>query len=175
MTESSENTSGSGEQLTLIDLTSERHALWEVRILGSSLEKVAKIRSLGDAPRRSSCLSLHLGRRKQKGPRERSDGCSTATAATALLWPGTGRRRSSDRLPRAGAGMSRRRRKMAALLSASALVVLDAACPPYVLGGSGERHDERARERHAAGAPGSGRRHERGRRSPFVLVPRRPH
>ncbi|MDQ3910328.1 MAG: hypothetical protein M3305_00770, partial [Actinomycetota bacterium] len=67
--------------------------------------------------------------------------------------------------------MTKRRTKIAAFLSSSAIVVLDAACPPYVLGGSGERRDARGTERYAAGAPGPGRRAERGRRSPFVLVP----
>jgi hypothetical protein len=75
---------------------------------------------------------------------------------------------------RSGGGMTKRRRSMAALLSASALVLLDAACPLYVLGGSGERREARGRERHAPGAPGSEGPDQRGRRSPFVLVPRRP-
>ena len=35
--------------------------------------------------------------------------------------------------------MTKRRTKIATLLSASVLVVLDAACPLYVIGGSGER------------------------------------
>jgi hypothetical protein len=51
--------------------------------------------------------------------------------------------------------MTKRRTKIATLLSTSALVVLDAACPLYVIGGSGERGEARGRERHAAGAPGS--------------------
>jgi hypothetical protein len=48
--------------------------------------------------------------------------------------------------------------KLAALLSASALKVLDAACALYVLGSSGEEREARGREHHAVGAPGSGRR-----------------
>jgi hypothetical protein len=46
---------------------------------------------------------------------------------------------------RRGVGMTKRRRKIAALLSASALVVLDAASRLYVLGGSGERREARGR------------------------------
>src|SRR3712207_341304 len=106
--------------------------------------------------------------------RERSDGCFTAIAATVSATPGARRRKPSGGPQRAGAGMTPRRRRIRAFLSASALVVLDAACPPYVLGGSGERGGARGRARHTAGAPGSGSRAERGRRSPLALVPRRP-
>src|SRR5215207_1070669 len=109
-------------------------------------------------------------------PRKRSDGCFTATAATVSPTPEAGRRKPPSGLRRVGTEMTTQRSKIAAFLSASALVVLGAACPLYVLGGgSGETRDARGRERHAAGAPGSGRRGERGRRSPLVLVPRRPH
>src|SRR5215212_4831698 len=113
----------------------------------------------------ASCLSV------------RSDGCFMATAATVSPTPTAEPRKPAQGLREARAGMTKRRTrrtKIAALLSASALVVLDAACPLYVLGGSGERREASGRERQAAGAPGSGRRDERGRRSPFVLVPRRP-
>ena len=59
--------------------------------------------------------------------------------------------------------MTKRRRNRAALLSASVLVVLEAASRLHILGGSGERRESRGRERHSAGAPSSEGRDERGR------------
>ena len=49
--------------------------------------------------------------------------------------------------------MTKRRRNIAALLSASGQVVLDATSRLYVLGDSGEHREARGRERHALGAP----------------------
>ena len=74
---------------------------------------------------------------------------------------------------RSGGRDDQAKEEIAALLSAPVLVVLEAASWLYVLGGSGERREPRGMERHSAGAPGSGGRDERGRRSPFLLVPRR--
>jgi hypothetical protein len=47
--------------------------------------------------------------------------------------------------------MTEGKTKIATLLSTSELVVLDAACPLYVLGGSGERRKRRGRDRQASG------------------------
>src|SRR5215203_77795 len=69
-----------------------------------------------------------------------------ATAATVSPTPTAEPRKPAQGLREARAGMTKRRTrrtKIAALLSASALVVLDAACPLYVLGGSGERREAR--------------------------------
>jgi hypothetical protein len=56
--------------------------------------------------------------------------------------------------------MTKRRTKIATLLSTSALVALDTTCPLHVIGGPGERGEARGREWHAAAEPGSWRPHD---------------
>ena len=98
--------------------------------------KVPKIRKLGDTPRRLLCLSLHLGLSTRIG--ERSDGCTTQTAAVGR--PEAGQRRSPPvGLPRGETIVvpAPSNRGMGAVLCAWAVVVLDAAVPRYACCGWG--------------------------------------
>jgi hypothetical protein len=70
--------------------------------------------------------------------------------------------------------MSTRRAKMVTLLGTSALVVLDAACPPYVLGGFGGTREANGKKRQGPRAAGGRRGGARPRGGPCPPVPRTP-
>src|SRR5215216_6327151 len=100
------------------------------------------------------------------GRQRRIDACFLRTTAAEPLGPGARRRKPSGGLRGAWIG-GPMRRKVRSLVCAWMVVVLDAAVPPYAVGVSGEREGAACRR-------SGGRRGERGRRSPLVLVSRRP-
>jgi hypothetical protein len=70
--------------------------------------------------------------------------------------------------------MSTRRAKMVTLLGTSALVVLDAACPPYVLGGFGGTREANGKKRQGPRAAGGRRGGARPRGDPGPRFPGHP-
>ncbi len=104
--------------------------------------EVSRIRKLGDTPKRLLCLPLHLGLSMRT--RDRSDGCTTQTAAVGQ--PVAGRRRGPPvGLPRGETIVvpAPSNRGMGAVLCAWAVVVLDAAVPRYACCGWGGPNDGR--------------------------------
>ncbi len=104
--------------------------------------EVPKIRKLGDTPKRLLCLSLHLGLSTRT--RERSDGCTTQTAAAGR--PVAGRPRAPPvGLPQGETIVvpAPSNRSMGTVLAAWAVVVLDAAVPRYACCGWGGPNDGR--------------------------------
>jgi hypothetical protein len=126
--------------------------------------EVPEIRKLGDTPRRLLCLSLHLGLSTRT--RERSDGCTTQTAAAGR--PVAGRPRAPPvGLPQGETIVvpAPSNRSMGTVLAAWAVVVLDAAVPRYACCGWGGPSSSDGR----GGIEGR----ERSREDLILEVPRR--